>query len=198
MTKATWLLCFICAGVVAIITGCSRTQIGVPPPPSAFPRNDTYTDLKAGSTLRIVVPLLKSGGFRAALSVGKTEGNTISLSAADLVGYTTSRYAVTGKDSNVRLKFVSAEESRDGKSVPLPAAPPLPFELPHKTEHVRLVYLVRASQADHNMAIIATKRLDLLNTFTARLKEDPSVCHSNAGIFCAWVPAGVAVRPEAN
>jgi hypothetical protein len=180
-----------------IAVGCSREQVRVPAR-SAVPRNDSYFDLKAGSSVRVVVPLLKSGAFRSELVPQKTEGNTISLSAEDLIGYTTSHYAVIGKANEVRLKFVSAEETREGKTTAMPGAPELPFELPRQTEHVRLVYLVRVSQADHNMAIVAAKQVIDLNAFTERLKENPSICHSSAHIFCSWVPAGVAVRAETS
>jgi hypothetical protein len=153
-------------------------------------------DLKAGWTLRVVMPLLKSGGTVPELVPQKAEGNTLSFSASDLIGYVTSNYAVTGKGNEVRLKFASAEESRAGKSAPVMHAPALPFELPRKTEHIRLVYLVRVSQADHNMAIVAAKHVPALNAFTNRLREDPSVCYSHDQMFCSWVPAGIAVRTE--
>lgn len=167
-------------------------------PTASALRNDSYIDLKAGWTVRIVVPILKSGVFRPELLPQKTEGNTISFSATDLIGYTTSQYAVTGKEGKVRLRFVSAEESREGNSAPLIHAPALPFELPRKTEHVRLVYLVRVSQTDHNMAIVAARRFEALSAFTNRLVDNPSVCHSDAQILCFWVPAGVAVRTDTN
>ena len=195
-TRALWLFLFTCAGAIILAVGCSRTQVRVPAPLGTPRKDNSYIDLQAGWTLRIVVPLLKSGGFVADWVPQKTEGKTLTLSAPDLVGYTTSHYAVTGKDGNVRLNFVSAEETRDGKTAPVAVAPQLPFELPRKSERVRLVYLVRVSQADHNMAIVGAKRLEDLNAFTNRLKEDPSVCHAGAAIFCSWVPAGVAVRTE--
>jgi hypothetical protein len=49
------------------------------------------------------------------------------------------------------------------------------------------------------MAIVAAKRLDTLNAFTKRLRENPSVCEGKEEeIFCSWVPAGIAVRPESR
>ena len=119
------------------------------------------------------------------------------FSAADLIGYATSRYAITGKKgAGVRLRFVSAEETRNGKTVPMANPPILPFELPRKLENIRLIYLVRVSKADHNMAIAGSKHLESLSALTERLKANPSVCKSSDDIFCSWVPAGVAVRPE--
>jgi hypothetical protein len=147
-------------------------------------------------TVHVVVPLLKSGEFRSDLVEQKAEGNTISLRASNLVGYTNSSYMVTGKPRSVHLTFVSAQETRDGKPTMLPAPPGLPFQLPPKSELVRLVFLVRVSQADHNMAVLGAKRLELLDAFTKRLMDDPSICRGTGEVFCSWVPAGVAVRPE--
>ena len=76
-------------------------------------------------------------------------------------------------------------------------APTLPFALPLKAQHIRLIYLVRSSQSDHNMAITASKSLEALNGFTNRLKGSPDVCKLDGEVFCSWVPAGIAVRPEA-
>lgn len=188
---------FALALVLLTLAACSHQRLPVSAAPPVTPNNNSYLDLAPPSALRIVVPLLKSGAFRSHLIAENNAGNTISLRADDLIGYTTSHYAVTGKDGQVRLKFFAAEETRDGKTVAVLHPGPLPFPLPRKTEHLRLVYLVRASQADHNMAIVGAKRLDALNAFTLRLQNDPQVCSAHDEIFCSWVPAGVAVRQEA-
>jgi hypothetical protein len=194
MTNTRLLL--VLMGVLIATDGCARKNVSVPVPiASNIAKPDDYMDLEPEWKLRIVVPLLKSGGFRPAVTAQQTDGNTISLSAADLLGYEVSHYLVKGA-GRVRLAFVSAEATRDGKTVPEAHAPTLPFSLPQRREHIRLVYLVRVSQADHNMAIVASERLDALNAFTKRLQENPSICEEKEGIFCSWVPAGIAVRPE--
>lgn len=68
--------------------------------------------------------------------------------------------------------------------------------LPMQTEHIRLVYLMRVSEADHNMAIIASRRFDALNVFTKKFEKNPNACAISNRVFCAWVPAGIALRPE--
>jgi hypothetical protein len=158
--------------------------------------DNSYLDLQGGSSLKIVMPLLKSGGFRADLRRQEINGNTISLTAADLTGYITLNYAVAGRNGVVRLRFIAAQKTQEGQTVPVSAPPALPFDLPRRPEHVRLVYLVRVSQADHNMAIVASRHPESLKAFTARLKEDPGICKTDNEIFCSWVPAGIAVRPE--
>jgi hypothetical protein len=197
MTNTRLLL--VLTAVLIATGGCSRKIVSVPVA-SNIAKPDDYMDLEPEWKLRIVVPLLKSGGFRPALTGQQTDGNTISMSAEDLLGYEVSHYVANGKTaSRVRLAFVSAEATREGKTVSEAHAPALPFPLPQGREHIRLVYLVRVSQADHNMAIVAAKRLDALNAFTKRLRENPSICaEKEKDIFCSWVPAGIAVRPESR
>jgi hypothetical protein len=155
-------------------------------------------DLAPGGRLRILVPVLNSNGngYRVVSDSEQSDGKTIVLSAANLAGYEVSYYFVEGRnDGRVRLKFTSAEITKDGKTAP-EAAPTLPFPLPLTAQHIRLIYLIRNSQSDHNMAIAASKSLDALNVFTNQLKSNPDVCRQDGRVFCSWVPAGIAVRPE--
>ncbi len=135
-------------------------------------------DLQPDTQLRIVVPVKVTG-------------------SPNLIGYDISHYAIQKqKDGKVRLRFTTAEITRNGKTVEEMNAPTLPFPLPDESLYIRLVYLTRSSQADHNMAITTAKKMELLNTFTNDLKQNPTACKSNALISCTWVPAGIAVRPE--
>ncbi len=154
-------------------------------------------DLTPGERLRILVPVLKTGTSQIAAASEHREGQTIVLSAANLAGYEVFRYAIEGKgNGKVQLRFVSAEKTIDGTTTPERSAPKLPFSLPAKAQHIRLIYLVRRSQSDHNMAITAAKNLEALNVFTEKLKTDPAICKQESGVFCAWVPSGMAVRTE--
>ncbi len=177
--------------------GCTQRAVRVPVAAAGTPIDNSYTDLKPGERLRIVVPLLKSGGYLVATSPVAQEGNTIALSAAGLIGYEVSYYAIQKRSNGrVRLHFTSAESSKDGKTVPEEKAPALPFALPAKAAHIRLIYLVRSSRSDHNMAITASTNLEALDVFTSQLKSDPEVCKNEDEVSCSWVPAGIAVRPE--
>lgn len=184
-------------GVLASAVGCGSKRVRIPVAANANPADNSYVGLKAGSTLRIVVPLLKSGEPLHAV-VQQTGDRTLSATVTNFIGYEASRYAVSGNNGKVRLKFQSAEISRDNKTIEAQNPPALPFKLPRRKAHVRLIFLVRISQADHNMAIVASPHLDELNAFTKKLKQDPSVCRTNSNIFCSWVPSGVAVRPEGS
>lgn len=187
----------ICVVSLLTLDGCARQNVPVPTAPGSIVSDNSYVDLEPGAKLRIVVPLLKSGGYKPAIKAQHTEGNALYFSAKDLIGYESSQYSVTGKrDGAVRLEFVSAESTRDGKTIEEASAPDLPFGLPRRRARIRLIYLVRVSEADHNMAIVAARRLDLLNAFTKRLQANLTSCEDEGELFCSWVPAGIAVRPE--
>lgn len=194
------LCAVLCAVLLLAMAGCVRKEAAADTPPApGSARNDSYVDLQPGWTVRVILPLFKSGAASRRVLAQEASGTTmsISISAPDVVGYTTARYVVTGKKgSSIRLIFVSAEETRDGKTVSLAQGPALPFELPRKSEHVRLIYLVRVSEADHNMAIAGAKHIDALQAFTDRLRQNPRICPSSGEVFCSWVPVGIAVRPE--
>lgn len=186
----------ICVGAFIATTACSRRSVSVPAPSNIANPDNSYLDLQPGWTLRVVVPLLKSGAAGPKTSIVQTNGNNFTVQSRDLLGYQTSLYSVERNGKGLRIEFASAEITRDGKTVPESMPPTLPFALPKRATHIRLIYLVRVSQADHNMAIVAAKRLDALNTFTGRLKTGQAICGNSPVVFCSWVPAGVAVRPQ--
>ncbi len=156
-----------------------------------------YEDLRPGEMLRVVIPLLKSAGARPMLQSEEMEGATISFSAPDLIGYQTVRYAVNARrGGRVQLSFESAELTKNGASTLIPEPAALPFPLPRKAEVIRLIYLQRLSDSDHNMAIAASRRKDDLNTLTMQIRKDPKACMTTKEVSCSWIPAGLAVRPE--
>lgn len=161
--------------------------------------DNSYLDLAPGGSLRIVVPLLKSGALPLETLLLQQDGDTFLVSAANLAGYDISFYSIDrAPHGRVRLKFTTAEITRDSKTVSDSQAPALPFALPLTPQHIRLFYFVRKSQSDHNMAILASKNLAALNTFTKQLENHPDVCGTDGEISCSWVPAGIAVRPESE
>jgi hypothetical protein len=148
---------------------CSRKVVHPPATSEPLVEKD-YIDLEPGSKLRIVLP---PPNFEIV------------------------RYSVAGqRRGRVRLQFVSADRITDGKTVPEPRPPVLPFALPSKAAHIRLLYLRRLSQADHNMAVVAADRMDILENATKQVRADPNSCRSDNKIICSWVPPHVAVRLE--
>ena len=158
-------------GLLVTIAGCPRKVVRPPAPSEPFVENP-YLDLEPDSKLRIVLPLPKAE-------------------------FEITHFRVIGqRRGRVRLQFLSAGVSDDGKTVPEPRAPVLPFALPPKAAYIRLLYLQRLSQADHNMAVVAADRMDVLEAATKQIRADPNSCHSDDKIICSWVPPHVAVRPE--
>lgn len=158
--------------------------------------NDSFMDLTAGNTLRIVIPITSTGGPVAPQSVATT-GNTITLSAADLIGYQTSYYRLEERSHRyLRLQLTSTEVTREGRTVQNQQPSALPFHLPTRARYIRLIYLIRGSQSDHNMAVAASNSFAALEDFTSRLRQSPELCVTGRTIFCTWVPSGVAVRPD--
>lgn len=179
------------------LAACSRKQIHTPAVPAINSGPPDYEDLRPGEMLRVVIPLLKSAGARPMLQSEEMEGATISFSASDLVGYQTVHYAINARrGGRVQLSFESAELTKNGASTLIPEPAALPFPLPRKAEVIRLIYLQRLSNSDHNMAIAASRRKDDLNTLTMQIRKDPKACMTTKEVSCYWVPAGVAVRPE--
>jgi hypothetical protein len=184
-----WLWLFLWVGA------CSRRL--TTPIPSSAPSDSSYLDLTPGSTLRILIPLWKAGQARNGFGPAQVKGNTIALSANNLLGYEFAYYSVIGRrNGRVQLKFASVEVSKDGQRVPQATAPALPFTLPQKSGFIRLVFLVRVSQSDHNMAIVAAGSRSALDSITRLLKQDPTACQRSKTIFCTSVPEDIAVRPE--
>jgi hypothetical protein len=180
---------------------CSHKTLGPAALPKA-PADNSFLDLKPGGRLRIVVPVVTSGGYQVATEPAKPQGDTpqgktMVLSANGLAGYEVSRYSINrAAGGRVRLRFTSAQITKEGTTVEGTHAPGLPFALPSAAAHIRLIYLIRNSRADHNMAITASRDLDALNGFTAQVRVNPEVCKQNGAVSCVWVPAGIAVRPE--
>lgn len=179
------------------LSGCMKKISQAPAPQTNLAVDNSYLDLVAGGKLRVVVPILKGGDTAVDASRAQTAGSTITLSAGNLLGYRVAYYFVEGRPhEQVRLRFIAAQITKDGKTDALPSEPALPFALPAKAQHIRLIYYIRASQSDHNMAIAGAKDLNVLAEFTKRFEANPGVCGSTPDVFCSWIPPGVAVRPE--
>jgi hypothetical protein len=190
-----------CASFALLLSCAPRAVRTSGKPASAVPkatRGIDYIDLQSGWRLRVTTPLLKSGEYRLRLSEKQVDENAVTLSAGeDFEGYETAFYAVEPrKGGGVRIGFVSAEVTKEGKSVhqPRPKAPL--FRLPSGTRLVRLIYLTRVSQFDHDMAVVAAGEMGILEELTQEVQIHQDACKSDDASFCSWIPAGIAVRPE--
>jgi len=180
--------------LASLLTGCAARHARAPAA-MVQPVGPSYIDLEPGWRLRVVTPILKSGGYRLKPTGETSGGNTVTLSVGDdFLGYETAYYAVKARHA---VEFVSAETTRDGRTTPQPQPVAHLFQLPRGIRHVRLIYLVRVSQADHDMAVAAAKDMPALEALTRRLEANPAeACHDGQGAFCAWIPEGIAVVPQ--
>lgn len=188
----------LCAVTLLGLASCNHRKVQVPV--SAAPSQVSYIDLEPGWRLRAIVPLFKSGRFGSAASAVESDlsaRNALTLSSkADFLGYETQIYDVNKRGAGVRVRFDSATTTKNGATVS-EAAPAIDlFELPEYARHVRLVFLQRASHADHNMAVLGAKKIASLAPLTLALQENPALCRNNESTACFWIPAGIAVRAE--
>jgi len=186
--------CYFCLALTGVLTGCVAHNARTPSA-AVQPIGPSYIDLEPGWRLRVVTPILKSGGYRLKSTSETSGGNTVTLSVGDdFLGYEVAYYAVMPRNG---VEFVSAEITRDGRTTPQPQPVAHLFQWPRGVRHVRLIYLVRVSQADHDMAVAAAGDMHALEALTQLVEANPiDACHDGQGAFCAWIPAGIAVVPQ--
>jgi hypothetical protein len=145
----------------------------------------------------VVVPILKSGGYRLpSLQLNGQNAGSLKV-GPDFVGYENDYYAVVKNGGGVRTEFRFAEVVKDGNTTPQSLPLVSLFNLPANMRYVRLIFLVRVSNADHDMAIAAAADPKALAAITRRVQANPDAgCASGVDSFCAWVPPGIAVRPQ--
>ena len=193
-------------GLSVFLAGCAgRSARPLITPASAPLAGGSYIDLQAGWRVPVITPFFKSGSHLLNPDGGQTQtsrsGNALSISmraGPDFLGYERSFYAVEGRSRDgVRIRFSAAEMIKEGKSSPQERPAVTLFRLPRTARYVRLLYLVRASNSDHNMAVVAASQLADLQAATREVQADPAHgCQPRRHSVCQWIPAGIAVRPE--
>jgi hypothetical protein len=148
-----------------------------------------------------VTPILKSGGYRMhmpAVEASGEKGDAITVRASqDFLGYEMAFYEIGSERSGgVTIRFASATLHREDGQIPKTAPAVRLFEFPRWARHVRLIYLIRVSNSDHNMAVLAVRRTEELGPLTLRIKNTPAACQADRTSFCEWIPDGIAVTAE--
>ena len=173
--------------------GCTgrNSKAPVPAPPPV-----DFVELRAGSTVHVVIPLTRSGSY-VLPSIRQHKANDFDIKVDDdFLGYEKVFYKVRSREhGGVQIQFTHAKDWEHGKtSTPKEARLKL-FEDLADFRVIRLVYLTRESQADHNMAIVASNDMDALRASTNSVTQTAE-CRSDANSVCRWVPEGVAVTVE--
>lgn len=193
-----------CLAWVCLLTSCTaRTPTPLnaakAPVPGPVPQPGTYVDVQPQWRLRVVTPILKSGGYVLETLGAKTDGKTVTVdSGGDFLGYEIAYYAVQPRPrGGVRIDFTAAEATRNGVTTPQTKSIAPLFKLPRSARYVRLIYLIRVSQVDHDMAVVAAPDIGRLNALTLRVQAGPgSACQDSRDGSCSWVPQGISIRPE--
>ena len=168
--KGKLFLAIAILGAAGCARKTTRTPVALNP---VSPAVNRYVDFQAGSRVRVVSPLA--------------------------VGYEIVFYDVKPRDGGgVRIEFSSGELRNEGNVTPetRPAAPMFQFD--QRIRYVRLLFLIRVSRSDHNMALLAASDEGRLNALTERVQGDPATCKVSRDEVCSWVPEAVGVLPQAG
>jgi len=179
-----------------MLAGCAARNAHLAPvnQNSATALPPDYLDLQPGWKLEVITPVLRSGGFQLRPKAVQSSSSTVDLvGGPDFIGYESSYYVVRlRKAGEVSVEFRSAQMHKDGKTGRQARPRVLLFSLPPGTKYVRLMYLLRLSQADHDMAVVSGSSVDDLEVRTNSVRNDPA--HGCTAPNCYWIPAGIAVR----
>lgn len=187
VTAAGLTLCFGCA--------VRRTPVNAVTPPT----RGRYLDLQAGWRVRQVTPDLKSGKFIVDSQTAERGGNSSTIKTSDeFIGYQVAYYSVkTRPGGGVSIRFASARMLTKRKSIQQSKPRVRLFDIPSSMRFVRLVFLTRVSEHDHNQGILAAPSLQELDRLTRTVEADPEKnCRKYADALCSWVPLGIAVQPQ--
>lgn len=176
-----------------ILAGCASHKPQSTNLPPAQPASLDYVDLQPRWRLEVITPVLKSGGFQLHTTIMPSEQGTLNVAAGpDFMGYESSYYDVRRRDEGITIQFRSAQLHKDGKVVRQSQPRIELFHVPEGTRFVRLMYLLRLSSADHDMAIVSGKTTGELEVLTNAVRADP--VHGCGAPSCFWIPAGIAVH----
>jgi hypothetical protein len=185
---------------LAMLNSCAsrNVHIAANQAPAAGSRHD-YIDLEPGWRVRVVTPILRSGGFRLKSSAQPLshEGELTLTAGSDFVGYELAYYAVKARfPSGTRVVFNSAEVHNKDEVVST-TRPLVPlFRFPPEARCVRLIYMTRLSETDHDMAVVAANKKEVLELLTEQVLANPVNCRNRRDAFCSWIPQGISVTPE--
>ena len=158
-----------------------------------------YADMQPGWSIQVVTPVLKSGGYKPQLREGpRKDGGATFTTNDDFVGFETSYYSVKARNGGgVRIEFISAWVTKQSRTTRRPYPLIRMFEFPASSRLVRLLYTIRVSRADHNMAIVAASNVGELDALTERVRMNPEeACQVDLTSSCKWVPDGIGVQIE--
>ena len=164
--------------LLLLLAGCAPKRVPAGAAIAPLPPNDReYVDLSAGWRLRIVAAVTKSGKQEVEFTPVNQEGTVISLKVSDdVIGYETAFWSILARPGGgISLQLASAELTVNGNPGPLAKPTRALIHAPPSARFIRMFYLTRKSDADHNMAIADVssdlspgRRLESLMRWTRR------------------------------
>jgi hypothetical protein len=172
-----WLSCLMRSALsltlLLLLCGCAARRVPVSQD-EAEALNPSFLEIQPGTRLRVITPVLKSGGYVAKTLTEITPGDPFNLRVGnDYIGYADDYYLAKPHGVGVRIEFQSADIVKEGKSTPQSQPTLNLFRFSLQMRFIRLVYLVRVSGADHNTAIVAGQTQADVESATSRLQSDP-------------------------
>ncbi len=202
------LLC----GVVVLLcglSGCMRRPSVVAPPSPLLSGNLPYLYLQPGWRLSIVSPMSTAMGAVGDSKLRLSEASpvsgdvalTLEMKTSDDFSYLRAYVLLRGVGGRGRAGVRFREESahrHKGEAVTAVALPEaLKAMLPRLYGPALVLFLTRAAEVDHDMAILQAKTQAQLAQLTAAVQASPlEACRIANDATCHWVPRGVAVRVE--
>jgi hypothetical protein len=189
---------FLTLAIVATAPACAHRQS---PELAAISHDRDFIDLQAGWRIRVVTPILKSGTFKVRTQALRSSDGTVNLKVSnDFAGYETDFYMTERRNqAGIAIRFSSAEVRDTNGTRTTKPQPIVPlFVFPQGIQYVRLLFLTRVSQPEHNEAMIgASSLLAGLEQLTQKLTANPDEnCRNSIGEVCSWMPEGISVQPE--
>lgn len=186
----------ILAAATLLLADCvKKAPVAATPTPVAWPvKSPDWVDLLPDWQVREITPIFSSGGF-VAKGVTIEKGNTITISNTDFEGYETAMYSLQPRPGGgVDARLASVETNKSGQITKEIKPRAQLFQFPRQVRYIRLLYLLRVSTADHNMAVLGSNQVDELNALTKQVQGDPEGgCKNMRRAYCSWVPQGIAV-----
>jgi hypothetical protein len=194
MRRRALLFAAFCA---ATFISCHRSR----PSAASYTHTDrSYLDLQPGWRIKVVAPILESGGYKVRTEELQSRDGTISPRAEKgFLGYETDYYQVNflgnGKPliSFESAEFTAIDQKKTTKRKPVISL----FEFPESMSFVRLLFLTRVSDNEHDAAVLTASSLTDLDLLTPKVEANPSGnCTAQPEGLCMWIPEGIAVQPE--
>lgn len=194
---------YVTAAAIVLVLLSSCAQRRPLTAPSSVTVSREWVDLQGGWRVRVITPILRSGGFlmRPPTPDASTSspGNPaiVLRTDSDFLGYELAFYEVRDRgNGRVSVALGPVEERIDGKTSATEQPRRALFNYGRRPLHIRLLHLTRSATIDHDMAILASAKLESLDALTQAVQQQAASCRNEGTTRCEFIPGGIAITPE--